>query len=314
MLPLAGSGFLCRSTARPTMAQVMTGPYERGTMTHRTDGAASLTCSANTLRHADLRTRVAAAAAAGFTGVGLRVPDFAEAGMELGAIRDVLDGHQMLTLEVEYTWDWALPEVDPIEDVVFAFARTVGFRHLVVPMFYPHDRVDIVRGFGQLCDRAQAFGIEVGFEFLPYSHVRTLGQAWSIVEAAQRINGGVVLDLWHWFRSGSTFAQLAQVPVEKITSLQLCDVAAAPHADQTEEARHYRMLPGQGAGPTAAILTELARRGYGGPASVEVFSDRLDTYTPTAAAELAYVAGVDVLQGAGIEPAPWRTNLHQPSR
>ena len=64
----------------------------------------------------------------------------------------------------------------------------------------------------------------------------------------------------------------------------------------------------------AAILTELARRGYGGPVSVEVFSDLLDTYTPTAAAELAYVAGVDVLQGAGIEPAPWRTNLHQPSR
>lgn len=283
-------------------------------MTHRTDSVVSLTCSANTLRRADLRSRVAVAAAAGFTGVGLRVPDFAESGMEPTAIRELLEHHHMLTLEVEYTWDWAVPDVDPIEDVVFAFAREVGFRHLIVPMFYRHERRDIVRGFGELCDRAATFGIEVGFEFLPYSHVRTLGQAWSVVEAADRPNGGVVLDLWHWFRSGSTFAELGRVPVEKITSIQLCDVAATPRADLTDEARHHRLLPGRGAGATTAILGELATRGYDGPASVEVFSDHLDGQTATAAAELAYVAGVDVLHRSGVRPAPWRTNLHQLSR
>ncbi|MGH3643395.1 MAG: sugar phosphate isomerase/epimerase family protein [Mycobacterium sp.] len=268
----------------------------------------SLTCSSSTLRRADLPTRVAAASAAGFTGLGFRVADYADSGMELPAIRDLLDRHAMRTLEVEHTWDWALRQVDPVEEAMFAFARAVGFRQLNVPMFYPHTSVELVRGFGELCDRAADFGVLVGFEFLPYSHVAALADAWAIVEAADRPNGGVIIDLWHWFRSDSQAADLGRVPVEKITSLQLCDVLHVPRADLTEEARHHRLLPGQGAGATARILDALHGQGFSGPVSVEVFSDDLDAKPTATAAGLAFDAGADVLRQAGIRPEPWFTN------
>lgn len=269
-----------------------------------------LTCSANTLRSADLPTRVSAVASAGFEGLGLRVTDFTESGLELCEIRDLLERYGLRTLEVEHTWDWAAREVHPVEGAVFAYAQQVGLRQLNVPMFYPHHTSEVMQGFGRLCDRAVDHGVLVALEFLPYSYVKTLNQAWSIVGEADRANGAVVIDFWHMFRSHCPIEDLTAIPVEKIASLQLCDVRSSVGADLAEEARHHRLLPGRGVGPTAETLTTLQGMRFSGPSSVEVFSDDLDALPADRAAELAYEAGASVLEGAGLIPAPWHTNLH----
>lgn len=269
----------------------------------------TLTCSANTLRFADLATRVSAAAGAGFTGIGLRVTDILESGKELPAIRDLLDKHGMRTLELEHTWDWADAGSDPVEEIMFAFAATVGVRQLNIPMFYSHPLPKLAQAFAALCDRAADQGVLVGFEFLPYSHVTNLRDGWRIVADADRPNGGLIIDFWHWFRSGAAPGDLEAIPADKVTSIQLCDVASSPHANLAGEARHHRLLPGSGAGDTSTLLAALAAAGVHAPASVEVFSDELDAMAPETAAALAFRAGAETLSRAGMSPAPWLTNL-----
>ncbi|MFD4253368.1 sugar phosphate isomerase/epimerase family protein [Amycolatopsis thermoflava] len=266
-----------------------------------------LGCSASTLRTADLCTRVAAAAAAGFTGIGLRVGDYLDAGLPDERIRDLLDEHGVRVLELEHNWDWALG-TDPVEEVLFRLADRIGVRHLNVPMFEAHPLADLVEPFGALCDRAADHGVLVGFEFLPYSHVRTLGEVWRVVAEADRPGGGITLDLWHWFRSGAVPADLDGIPAEAITAVQLCDVRPEPDANLTEEARHRRLLPGQGAGDTGAVLGALRDRGVTAPVSVEVFSDDLDARPAADAARLAFAAGAGVLDRAGWEAPTWTVN------
>lgn len=269
-----------------------------------------LSCSASTLRMADLPTRVAAAARAGFTGIGLRVSDYLNADLADGQIRDLLDEHGLRVLELEHNWDWAVGQ-DPVEETMFHLAEAIGLRHLNVPMFEAHPHADLVEPFGALCDRAAEHGVLVGFEFLPYSHVRTLGQAWEVVAAANRPNGGITLDLWHWFRSGATPDDLAGIPASVITTVQLCDVQPEPEPDMTEEARHRRLLPGHGAGDTPGVLGALRDHGVTAPMSVEVFSDDLDARPTDVTAGLSFDAGAEVLHGAGLATPPWTTNLEE---
>ena len=79
-------------------------------------------------------------------------------------------------------------------------------------MFAEHPLVDLVEPFGALCDRAAEHGVLVGFEFLPYSGVRSIGEVWQVVSAADRPNGGIIVDLWHWFRPEAQVTDLAVHP------------------------------------------------------------------------------------------------------
>lgn len=119
-------------------------------------------------------------------------------------------------------------------------------------MFAEHPLVDLVEPFGALCDRAAEHGVLVGFEFLPYSGVRSIGEVWQVVSAADRPNGGIIVDLWHWFRPEAQVTDLAGIPASAFTSLQLCDVAAEPGPQMAEESRHGRLLPGAGVGDTSS--------------------------------------------------------------
>lgn len=267
----------------------------------------TLNCSANTLRFADLPARVAAAAAAGFTGIGLRVSDYLGTDLADGQIRDLLDRHGLRVLELEHNWDWSLGE-DPAEQAMLTFADRIGVRHLNVPMFAAHPLPALVAPFAALCDRAAEHGVLVGFEFLPYSHVRTLGEVWEVVAAADRPNGGITVDLWHWFRSGATPEDLAGIPAAVITTVQLCDVLPEPGPDMTDEARHRRQLPGRGAGDTLGVLQALREHGVTAPVSVEVFSDDLDARPAAEAARLAFEAGATTLDRAGYPAPSWTTS------
>ncbi|GAA3545665.1 sugar phosphate isomerase/epimerase [Amycolatopsis ultiminotia] len=270
----------------------------------------TLNCSASTLRFADLRTRVSAAAGAGFAGIGLRASDYLEAGIPDREIRELLDRHGVRVLEMEHNWDWALGE-DPVEKTIFGFADQIGIRHLNVPMFAEHPLSGLVDPFGALCDRAAEHGVLVGFEFMPYSRIRTIGEVREVVAAADRPNGGITLDLWHWFRSGARPGDLAGLPASAITTVQLCDVLAEPEPDLTEEGRHRRQLPGHGTGDLMTALNSLRDNGMTAPVSVELFSDELDAQPPAEAARLAFDAGVKTLERAGFTAPDWTTTREQ---
>jgi sugar phosphate isomerase/epimerase len=191
---------------------------------------------------------------------------------------------------------------------MFRLADAVGYRQLNLTMFEEHRRETLVGAFRRFCDRAADHGLLVGLEFLPYTRIRTLRQAWRIVSEADRENAGVIIDAWHWNRAGTAPEDLDGIPPAKITSVQLCDVLPQPLADMTTEARHHRQLPGAGAGAVAELVSTLRGHGVASPVSVEVFSDDLDALSPDEAARLAGEAGRRCLSPAGWPSAPWTTN------
>lgn len=129
-------------------------------------------------------------------------------------------------------------------------------------------------GFATLCDLAAEHGLRAHIEFLPVGGIRTLMQAWAIVQEAGRPNGGLTIDAWHFFRSGSTLAELAEIPGSRVHTVQLCDAPAAPTTDLWAELMTARLLPGEGALDLLGLLHTLDRIGSTAPIGVEVFNSR----------------------------------------
>ena len=226
------------------------------------------------------RDRVRAAALAGFDGIGLRAENYwsaAEVGLDGTAMAELALAAGTPVLEVEYLTGWGTAAdrdaaQQAKERTVFEMARTFGVRHLNAGLLekLPHDV--IVAAFAALCDRA-GDDLTVALEFMPYSGVPTLQAAWRILDDAGRSNSALIVDVWHWARAGMTPADL---PAERVVSVQWCDVLAQPMDPLRAESLGHRLPPGQGHGDAAGLVRALDARGVRPRVvAVEVISDAL---------------------------------------
>jgi sugar phosphate isomerase/epimerase len=174
-----------------------------------------------------------------------------------------------------------LPPDDPAHgdsgpDEIFAMAVAFGADLVSVLALYDPPVSAEVGGpaFAALCDRAAEHGLRLQLEFVPGTGIGDLAAAWDIVTAADRPNGGILLDTWHFFRSGSSFELLEQIPADRVFGLQIEDAPAEPPADPAHESLHGRLLPGEGGLDLRRFMAAVADKlpDLTGP---EVFSDRL---------------------------------------
>jgi sugar phosphate isomerase/epimerase len=158
-----------------------------------------------------------------------------------------------------------------------AMGESIGARSITVVEFYgATPNIDTAaEAFASACDVAARHGMLLQLEFLPWTGIADLSTAWDIVRAADRPNGGLLVDSWHFFRSGSTFDQLAAVPGDKVVYVQIDDAPAEPEPDLSDETQHRRLVPGRGDLDLIGLLRGLDAIGYDGPIGVEVFSDEL---------------------------------------
>lgn len=115
--------------------------------------------------------------------------------------------------------------------------------------------------FAALCDLAAPYGLHPHLEFMPWTDTRNLEQALRIVDNAGRENGAVLVDAFHFDRSGSRLEDLAGVPASRLRYAQLCDVAGPRPTDMAEilrQARHERRFPGEGDCDLIGLLHSLA--------------------------------------------------------
>ena len=80
-----------------------------------------------------------------------------------------------------------------------------------------------------------------------------------------------MLDAWHVHHGPGSFDDVASVPGEAITGIQLCDVPASEPEDYGYATRFRRLLPGRGAADLAGLLRGLAANDCSTPLSLEVF-------------------------------------------
>ena len=280
----------------------------------------ALTLCAMTVRGASFTERLRAAATAGFDSIGLSLAQYRAAlqeGLDDRRLRSLLDGHGLRVAEIEAPWDWAAdgppraggasPDADGAAgtrengDLLFHALEALGCEQFNAVAFTAYPQGHLVERFTALCATAATVGVRVAVEFMPFSELRTLPDAWRLVRESGAPNAGVLLDHWHYVRSGGTPDELAAVPPDRILSVQLNDVRcrdglppgkARDRDDLREEARHRRLLPAAGA---AGFVRLLRRHGVSARMSVEVWSDDLERMGPVEAARLAYEAADRVL-------------------
>lgn len=141
-----------------------------------------------------------------------------------------------------------------------------------------------VADLARLAALAQEHQIALGYEALAWgAHVNHYQQAWDRVREVDSPAMGIVLDSFHVLSLGDNLDRLGEVPLEKITFVQMAD-APLLKMDTLEWSRHFRCFPGQGGLPLEKFATQLTQRGYRGPWSLEIFNDtfRAEPAAPTA--------------------------------
>ena len=226
------------------------------------------------LRNAPFPERVAAAASAGFAGIGLYVGEYLRLlgeGWTDERLGEVLEEHGMRIVELEVL----NLETRRGEQDLFHLAATFHPRHMqVVPGLGREADLDALTAtFVEVCDRAAEFDLLIAFEYLPFTGVPDAVSAMRIVDAASRANGGLCADSWHHFRGTQ-----APFPSTAVRSIQIDDGPFVPDdPDSLHACLHSRRPPGEGEFPLAGWLAMLP---HDVPMSVEVISDELDRLPP----------------------------------
>jgi len=244
--------------------------------------------------------RVAAAAKAGFAGIGLAVEDYAacrEHGISDTEMRTILDDHGIRAAELEFLQNWWHDDERGLraranEDLFYAAADALGSRHINVGSVGPRGTLPeleiVAEHFAALCDRAARHGLLVAFEFLPWSDVPDAAVARRLIELADRKNGGILIDTWHYFRGAADPEQVRSVPADRFFVIQFDDADAVQVGGYMEDTTRRRRLPGQGAFDLIGFIRMLDDMGVNAPVSVEILSDEQRLRPLDEAARLAH--------------------------
>lgn len=258
-----------------------------------------------------LHERIVAAAEAGFTGFGIVHHDLApylESGGDLTTLRHQLDDHGMRYVELEFLTDWWLPAEsraasDATLQLLVEAAEALGARNVKIGPDIESGPLDPDRYAAELYRVAEAFapaGAVVCLEFMPFSNVPTLAAGAELVYRAGHRNAGLMIDLWHLVRGGISLDELAVVPLELITAVELDDGDARQIGTGYEDTVLRRKLCGQGDFPVVPFVETLAKMGWSGPWGLEVISENYRRRPIHEALADAYSTTARCLEQAGV--------------
>ncbi|MGP3937074.1 TIM barrel protein [Nonomuraea sp. KM88] len=213
---------------------------------------------------------VSAAADAGYRYVGLRMTRVTPhephhplatdpALMRATKVRLAATGVEVLDIELARI----PPEADPADLLRFLEAGAeLGARHVICQLPDP-DFARKADRFARLCELARPLGLTIDLEFPSWTQTGDLTQAVRVLRETRRPNAGILIDLIHFARSGSSVAELRDLPSEWFRFAHVCD-APAEAPDTLEEvvhaARFERLFPGEGGLDVHGILGALPPR------------------------------------------------------
>ena len=253
-----------------------------------------------------------AAASAGFRSISVSPRLFEAtraAGVRDDALRAVLESYDVRVAVIEpllsglpgaHTPESAPPDHRTLyeftEDYCYAMAEAIGADTISLSHFLgspvPVDAmIDVI---GPIVSRARQHGFAVCIEFIPDTGIDNLATARQIYDAITDDQFGVMLDAWHFARSGGSLEQLVDLPPGMVTIVQLCDrIEPEPGAAYVPMAG--RLLPGHGELPLVEWTRRLLADHPSAVVGVEVFSGELQALPAAEAARRAGVATREVL-------------------
>jgi 2-keto-myo-inositol isomerase len=251
---------------------------------------------------ADLRTDIRAAREAAYQVLEIRdtkLRDYLAAGGTLAGLRQELKdaGLEPYTLNaLEHATHPTGPALHALLDRVKTFcewAAALECPYIVAVPSFAHEVTDrgrmqrtAVEALQRIAEAARPYRVRVGFEFLgfPDCTVNTLVAARRIVDAVGDPNVGLVIDAFHFYAGGSTWAMLDGLPPEQLFIVHLDDAEDRPR--ETLQDAH-RLLPGDGVIPLRDMVRRIEDLGYDGPWSIELFRPEYYAWDPVKLARVS---------------------------
>ncbi len=153
----------------------------------------------------------------------------------------------------------------------------------------------LVDAIGAVTQRAAALGVAICIEFIPGTGIPDLATA-AQISSAVGANIGILVDTWHFARTGGTAAELRGLAAGSVLSVQVNDRMDGEGGPvEGPDGLVYltmanRRLPGEGELPLADLVSALLANNPGMPIGIEVFSDEMRSLTAQEAAHRAAVA------------------------
>ena len=241
-----------------------------------------------------LHETVEAATAGGYRGITVWPQDIdrAEAaGLALGDARAYVEDHGLVVTEIDPLLTWtdqgqpapgeSMIELAPVARF-FELAEALGATGINVAQGFG-DRLDYdtaAEDLAAVCRRAAEHGLDVCFEFLPWSGVPDVTHALDLVARTGCDNARIMFDSWHWYRGARDLDALRAIPGDRIGSTQWSDAPEQPGAQLPVEAMTARRLPGEGDAPLDDLVRALDEIGSTAPIGVEVIASEHDDMPP----------------------------------
>jgi 2-keto-myo-inositol isomerase len=172
------------------------------------------------------------------------------------------------------------------------FCQALEVPVLVVPTDFPQRevvRADYDRaaeGLAEAADVAAAYDVCLAVEFIKGAKlVATLRTALDLVRKTGKQNVGILLDTFHLWAGASDMRDVSELAAKELLLVHVNDVRPVPPEIAEDK---DRVLPGDGIMPVREILQAVARTGYRGFCSVELFDECLWQEAPGEVAQLAF--------------------------
>ena len=165
-------------------------------------------------------------------------------------------------------------------------ACEVGAKNILVVSSL-HSSKETAEQLSHLCSLAKAGDITICLEFMKFTSVKSLSDALEVVKLVDAPNVGILLDLLHVVRSGTTFKEIKACDPNLFPYVQWCDGTAQPvgwsDSDLITDALDDRLIPSEG---KLDALTFESLFDTGIPFSIEVRSKHLEKAFLTMRSEL----------------------------
>jgi sugar phosphate isomerase/epimerase len=201
--------------------------------------------------------------------------------------------------------------METFEDQV-KFAAAVGCRRMMVVIPPASEtpkkelRKTLLGRFRTVGPVLAKYNVQCGFEFLGPLHFRKgvpYPFIWQMNEMVEFANDcgpsfGVVLDVWHWYHSGSTLDDIRNAGKARIVLVHLSDAAKMP-ADEVRD--NARLLAGEGVIDLVGIFKTLKSIGWEGSVSPEPLGRIPKDMSAEDGAKLGLESAQAVMRKAGID-------------
>jgi sugar phosphate isomerase/epimerase len=120
---------------------------------------------------------------------------------------------------------------------------------------------------------AKTYGVMLMLEFAKTSRLaNSIQTALRIIREANHPNARVMLDTFHFYGGVGKVEDLELLRDGELAHLHFEDIPSDPPREQLQSAQH-RLFPGEGTAPLKRTIEILKRKGYSGPASMELFQN-----------------------------------------